>query len=321
MARALTYLSQGRAALREVTEAEAGDVRVRTMWSGLSRGTERLVWNGAVPDSQHRIMRAPFQRGDFPFPVAYGYAAVGMVEAGPPDLLERPVFCLYPHQDRFSVPADAVLPLPDGLPPRRAVLAANMETALNGIWDSGAGPGDRIAIVGGGVLGFLLATLCERMAGTEVFLIDREASRAALADHVNVLFSLPTNAPGDCDVVFHTTATEAGAATALESAGVEATVVEMSWFGDRVPSLPLGEGFHSRRLRYVSSQVGQVAPSRRPRWTHRRRLAKALDLLRDDRLDALITGEVAFEALPEALPDLLAQDAPGLATAIRYEGA
>lgn len=263
-------------------------------------------------------MRAPHQEGDFSFPVKYGYASVGQVEAGPDALCGRPVFCLFPHQDRYLVPEDAAVPLPEALPPRRAILGANIETALNALWDSGAGPGDRIAIVGGGVLGGLLAGLCGCLPGAEVTLIDTNPARESLAAHMNVMFQPPEGSPEACDVVFHTSATESGAVTALGCAGQEARVVELSWFGADMPALPLGEAFHSKRLSYVSSQVGQVAPSRRPRWSHARRMGKALELLCDARYDALITEEIAFENLPDELPRILAPGAPGLATAIRY---
>ena len=289
------------------------------LWSGISRGTERLVFEGRIPPSEYNRMRAPHQTGDFPFPVQYGYSAVGRVIDGPRDWLGRAVFCLFPHQDEFEVSTDALSVLPDGLPPRRAVLAANMETALNAIWDSGVGPGDRIAIVGGGILGGLLAGLLGAIPGAEVTLVDVDLSRVALADHMNVLFREPKDAPVDCDIVFHTSSSGSGAATALGCGGLESRIIEMSWFGDTAPALPLGGAFHSKRLTYQSSQVGHVAPSRRARWSYARRMAKALDLLTNDQYDALITNEVDFDALPSKLPDILAPGAPGLATAVRYE--
>lgn len=294
------------------------DAVVRALWSGISRGTERLVFEGRVPESEHERMRAPFQRGDFPFPVIYGYCMVGEVEDGPRDLLGKAVFALHPHQSRFVLPADALTVLPGDLPPRRATLAANMETALNALWDGGVGPGDRVAVVGGGVLGGLVAGLCGAMPGVETVLIDRNAARRTLADDMNVIFRPPADAPSDCDIVFHTSSSASGLETAIRCAGFEGTVVEMSWHGEgRVP-VPLGGAFHSRRLRLLSSQVGHVSPARRARWSHARRLAKALDLLRDGRFDALLTGEVAFAELPGALPALLAPDAPGLGTVVRY---
>ncbi|MFZ4533201.1 MAG: zinc-dependent alcohol dehydrogenase [Alsobacter sp.] len=301
-------------------DARAGDVvAVRTLWSALSRGTERLVAAGLVPPSEHARMRAPLQDGDFPFPVKYGYCAVGLVEAGPDVLVGRTVFCLHPHQDRFVAPIGLVAAVPAAVPARRAVLAANMETALNGLWDAGAGPGDRIVVVGGGVVGLLAAALAVRLPGSEVTVVDIDPARGAIAAALGASFALPGNAPGDADLVIHTSASPQGLATALGCAGMEATVLELSWHGEGAVPVPLGGAFHSRRLRLVSSQVGQVSPSRRPRWTHGRRLAAALALLDDPRLDALITEEVAFSDLPAAVPRILAPGAPGLVTAVRYE--
>jgi threonine dehydrogenase-like Zn-dependent dehydrogenase len=248
--------------------------------------------------------------------VKYGYCAVGVVEDGPAALTGQTVFALHPHQTRFATPVGFVSPVPDAIPARRAILGANMETALNGLWDSGAGPGDRIAVVGAGIVGLLVAYLAARMPGTSVTLVDVEASRAPVAAALGVAFA--ATPPDDCDVVFNTSASPAGLAAAIEAAGLEGTIVEMSWYGEGTQPVPLGGAFHSRRLRLLSSQVGQVSPSRRPRWSHARRMTTALGLLADDRLDALITAEVAFADLPGAIPVLLAPGAPGLATAIRY---
>lgn len=319
-ARALWYVSRGRAVLRDraLGARKEGDVRVETLWSGLSRGTERLVFEGRVPASEHGRMRAPRQEGDFPFPVKYGYAAVGVVREGPGELLGRTVFALAPHESLFDAPADFVQPVPDHVPARRAVLAANMETALNALWDGGAGPGDRIVVVGAGVVGSLVAALAARLPGAEVTLVDVDLSRRPVAEALGCRFAKPLDSPGGADLVFHTSATSAGLSCALACAGDEATIVEMSWYGEATTSVSLGAAFHSGRLELVSSQVGRVSESRRGRWSYARRLRKALALLDDDRLDALITGEVAFADLPDALPRLFAPGAPGLATAIRY---
>lgn len=314
---ALWYVAPMRAEIRPARlAAAAGDATVRTLWSGLSRGTERLVASGRVPAAEHQRMRAPLQEGDFPFPVKYGYCAVGAVEDGPAALVGRTVFALHPHQSLFTAPPSFLSAVPDGVPARRAILAANMETALNGVWDSGAGPGDRIAVVGAGIVGLLVAHLARALPGSEVTVVDVDPSRAAVAASLGL--ALAAVPPGDCDVVFHTSAAPAGLAAAIEAAGLEATVVEMSWYGDGMQPVPLGGAFHSRRLRLQSSQVGQVSPSRRPRWSYARRMATALGLLADERLDALITAEVAFADLPAAIPALLAPGAAGLATAIRY---
>lgn len=317
---ALFYVAKRRAVLNPVELSTPGEdaALVRTLWTGLSRGTERLVFEGRIPLDEHDRMRAPFQDGDFPFPVKYGYCAVGVVEEGPSELVGREVFCLHPHQDRFIAPVSMLTPLPKGLPARRAVLTANMETALNGVWDSGVGPGSRVVIIGGGVVGLLIGALVAQIPGAEVTLIDIDASRAEIARSLGCNFTKPLDAPGEADVVFHASASAPGLACALSCAGDEAMIVEMSWYGSDTVAAPLGLAFHSRRLKLISSQVGQISPAYRPRWSYRRRLEKALVLLDDARLDALITEEVAFADLPDTLPRLLAPGAPGLCTAIRY---
>lgn len=295
------------------------DCLLTTLWSGVSRGTERLVCEGRVPCSEHERMRAPFQQGDFPFPVKYGYCAVGRVDAGPPDLFGRIAFCLHPHQDRFVAPSSSLVLVPEGVPPRRAILAANMETALNAHWDAGSGPADRIVIVGGGVLGLLVAWLAARLPGAEVTLVDVEPSRAKLASALGFGFALPDAAPRDADIVFHASATAPGLATAIASGGTEARIIELSWYGEGAVPAALGGAFHARRLQLISSQVGLVSASRRARWDYARRARAAMALLADDRLDALITDEVTFHDLPQRLPGLLAPGAPGLTAAICYE--
>lgn len=304
---ALWYVGPGRAEIRNEPLAEAGpgEVRIRALHSGISRGTERLVLAGRVPPSEFERMRAPFMGGSFPFPVKYGYATVGRVEGGPAELRDRLVFALHPHQTIFNVPAEAIVPIPDRVPPARAVLAANMETALNAVWDAAPGPAGRIAIVGAGVVGALVAFLCWRLAGVQVTLVDINPARAELAQKFGVSFAAPDVATPDCDLVIHASGTAAGLATALSLAGFEATVLELSWYGDALVPVPLGAAFHSRRLRLVSSQVGHVAPSHREGWTHHRRLADAVALLADSRLDALLAPAVAFHDLPARLPDIL----------------
>ncbi len=325
-AQALWYVEPGVADLRraQVTPGP-GQALVRTLWSGLSRGTERLVFNGRVPASEYERMGAPLQEGTFPFPVKYGYCAVGVVEDAPeaPDLVGRAVFCLHPHQTLFAAPLAMLTLLREGLSPRRAVLAANMETALNALWDSGAGPGDRITVVGAGLVGLLVAYLAAALPGADVTVVDLDPSRRAIAESFGARFATPAEygGPGDADVVFHASAAAAGLKVALGAAGLEARVVELSWYGEGDVAAPLGGAFHSRRLSLISSQVGHVAPSRRPRWTYARRLAKAVELLGDARLDALISSEVAFADLPQALPALLAPGAKGLATVVRYGAA
>jgi threonine dehydrogenase-like Zn-dependent dehydrogenase len=318
-ATALWIETPGKAALRQRALSPPSDteVRVRALFSGISRGTERLVFEGRVPESEHDRMGCPFMAGAFPAPVSYGYMCVGRVEAGPADLEGREVFCLHPHQDRFTVPAQAVIPLPEGLPAERAILAANMETALNVLWDSRLSFGDRVAVIGAGVIGALTAALACAVPGTDVTLVDINPDREALAAGLGISFASPQAVPADCDVVVHCSATAPGLATALACAGPDARVVEASWHGSGLVGVPLGAAFHSRRLTLVGSQVGNLPPERRPRWSHRRRLAKALELLKPAPFEALVSGETRFAEIPQAYAAIL-NDPATLCHRIRY---
>jgi len=320
VASALWYCGPGHVEVRqEAIAAPQGDeMRVRTLYSAISRGTEALVFNGKIPRSEFERMRAPFMAGTFPFPVKYGYASVGRVEGGPGGLRGRTVFALHPHQDVFNISASATVEIPQGLPPQRAVLAANMETALNAVWDGAPGPSDRIAVVGAGVVGALVAYLCGRIPGVDVTLIDINPRRAELAKALGVDFARPADAKGDCDLVVHASGSADGLRTAIELAGEEATVLEMSWYGDTSVSAMLGGSFHSRRLRLVSSQVGKIAPSHRPRWTHGRRLAAAVALLEDPRLDALLAPMISFQDSVKRLPGILEAESGILCQPISY---
>lgn len=313
-------MEPGHAEIREesLPPLADGEVRVRTLHTGVSRGTEGLVFRGEVPASESQRMRAPFQQGDFPGPVKYGYVNLGVVEAGPSDLLGRTVFCLYPHQTVYQVPASAVIPLPAGVPAARAVLAANLETAINALWDAAPRLGDRIAVVGGGTLGLLVAWLAARLPGCEVQVVDTETGRADVARALGAGFSLPDSARADTDLVVHTSGQGAGLATALRLAAFEATVLELSWYGTRTISVPLGEAFHSQRLTLKSSQVGHVATPQRGRWSHRRRLELALSLLTDPALDRLITHNAPFDELPKVLERLSSGAADTLCHRIDY---
>ncbi|MDI9245608.1 zinc-binding alcohol dehydrogenase [Marinobacter sp. CHS3-4] len=279
---------------------------MRTLYTGISRGTESLVYRGLVPESEYQSMRAPFQEGSFPFPVKYGYANVGTVVEGSDQLLGREVFSLFPHQDEFELPEAALIPLPDGLPAERAVLAANMETAINGLWDGAPRVGDRIAIVGLGVVGMLVAWMASRIPGTRVTALDINPERGLVAERLGVDFATSLE-HDDHDLVIHASGHPDGLATALNLCGQEATLIEMSWYGEQAVPAPLGQAFHSRRLTIRSSQVGQLHPDQRPRWSHRTRMELALNLLQEPVLDHLITGESPFEQLPKVMHSLAGQ--------------
>jgi threonine dehydrogenase-like Zn-dependent dehydrogenase len=301
-------------------EPGPGEVLVRTRYSGISRGTETLVFTGGVPASQHAAMRAPFQEGDFPGPVKYGYLNVGVVEQGPPGLLGRTVFCLYPHQTAYVVPAGAVVELPDGVPPKRAVLAGTVETAVNALWDAAPLVGDRVTVVGAGMVGCCVAALLARFPGVRVELVDTDPGRTTVATELGAEFARPADAAGERDLVVHASATAAGLQRSLDLLAPDGTVIELSWYGDREVGLLLGGSFHSRRLSIRGSQVGTISPARRASRSHADRLALALDLLRDPAFDALITGESRFEQLPDVLAGLAARTLPALCHLVTYSG-
>ncbi len=322
-AQAFWLRAPGHGEIRQVTlpEPGRGEVLVRTLRSGVSRGTETLVFRGAVPRDQYAAMRAPFQEGDFPAPVKYGYLNVGAVEEGPAELRGRTVFCLYPHQTAYVVPAAAVAVVPEDVPPARAVLAGTVETAVNALWDAAPLVGDRVTVVGAGMVGCCVARLLSRFPGVEVTLVDVDPGRAGVAAALGVEFALPDDAGGGRDLVVHASATSAGLQRSLELLAPEATVIDLSWYGDSEVRLSLGGAFHSGRLAIRSSQVGTVSPARSGRRTTADRLALALELLRDPAFDALVSGESRFAELPEVMARLAAGTLPALCHTISYDGA
>ena len=321
-AHAFWLRAPGAGEIRPVTlpEPKQDEVMVRTLRSGISRGTETLVFRGGVPPDQYAAMRAPFQEGDFPGPVKYGYLNVGAVERGPAELRGRTVFCLYPHQTAYVVPASAVTVVPDGVPAARAVLAGTIETAVNALWDAAPLLGDRIAVVGAGMVGCCVARLLSRFPAMQVTLSDVDPGRADVAAALGVDFALPAEADGGCDLVVHTSATSEGLQRSLELLAPEGTVIDLSWYGDNEVRLSLGGVFHSGRLGIRASQVGTVSPARRGRRTTADRLALALELLRDSAFDALLTGQSPFSELPDVMAQLTAGNLPALCHTITYDG-
>jgi threonine dehydrogenase-like Zn-dependent dehydrogenase len=321
-ARAFWLRAPGFGEIRPVTLPAPGrdDVVVRTLWSGVSRGTEALVFRGGVPPDQYATMRAPFQEGDFPGPVKYGYLSVGAVEQGPPELRGRTVFCLFPHQTAYVVPARAVTVVPEDVPPARAVLAGTVETAVNALWDAAPLLGDRVTVVGAGMVGCCVARLLSRFPAVQVTLVDVDAGRAAVAAALGVDFALPAGAADGRDMVVHTSATSAGLQRSLDLLAPEGTVIDLSWYGDTDVRLSLGGAFHSGRLAIRASQVGTLSPARSGSRTTADRLALALDLLRDPGFDALISGQSRFGELPDVMPRLAAGSLPALCHTITYDG-
>lgn len=319
-AQAFWVTAPGRGEIRPVTlRAPAVDeVLVRTLFSAISRGTELLVFAGRVPADQRQAMRAPFQEGELPGPVKYGYLNVGVVEAGPPQLTGRNVFSLYPHQTAYVLPASAVLPIPDGVPAQRAVLAGTVETAINALWDAAPRVGDRACVVGAGMVGCCVARLLAQIPGAHVTLVDVNPARAPIAAALGVAFAAPDEIRGEHEIVVHASATAAGLQLCLNLSAPGGEVLELSWYGTTTVNLALGGDFHSRRLGIRASQVGTVAAARRGTRSSRDRLALALQLLHDPAYDCLLDGISAFTDLPGLLPGLAQR--PGLCHLIRYDG-
>ncbi|HTA32976.1 MAG TPA: zinc-binding alcohol dehydrogenase [Solirubrobacteraceae bacterium] len=308
--------------IRPVTLPEPRDdeVMVRTLRSGVSRGSETLVFRGGVPPGQYVAMRAPFQEGEFPGPVKYGYLNVGVVEQGPAELRGRTVFCLYPHQTAYVVPAAAVTVVPEGVPAARAVLTGTVETAVNALWDAAPLIGDRVTVVGAGMVGCCVARLLSLLPAVQVTLVDVDADRADVAAALGVDFALPDDAADGRDMVVHTSATSAGLQRSLDLLVPEGTVIDLSWYGDTEVRLSLGGVFHARRLGIRASQVGTLSPARSARRSTAGRLALALELLRDPAFDVLITGQSRFCELPDVMERLAAGSLNALCHTITYEG-
>ena len=320
-ARALWIVAARRAEIRAepLPACQSDQVLVQARYSALSRGTERRGVEGRVPASEHQRMRAPMQVGEFSFPLKYGYASVGEVREGPPELLGRAMFCLAPHQTAYVAARQSVVPIPEHVPAARAVLAANMETALNGTWDAEIKAGDRVVVVGAGVVGCLVAFLCARHPAVETTLVDIDPRKAEIARKLGARFALPPEVEGaGADVVVHASGSPLGLVSALTAAGQESRVVELSWFGDAPITLPLGAAFHAQRLSLRSSQVGNHPPSQQARWTYARRMRTAMQLLAAPELDALINSECSFEQLPDRMQQVLSDDQSVLCHRVAY---
>lgn len=291
---------------------------VRTLYTGISKGTEMVVHAGAVPPRVAEQMRAPHQEGQFPGPVKFGYLSVGVVEEGPDGWAGQRVFCLNPHQDRYVVPVSSLTKIPDDVPSRRAVLTGTVETAINALWEAGPRLGDRVAVVGAGLVGGMVATLLRTFPLQRLQLVDLDAGRKKLADTLGVDFTHPDDALADCDIVFHCSASQEGLERSLQLVGDEGDVIEMSWYANRVVTLPLGEDFHARRLSIRASQVGVVARARRHRRTSADRLDLAVSLLKDPVFDAFLTGTSQFAELPNVVQDLAHGNLDALCHVIEY---
>lgn len=313
-----TAPGQGELRSEKIHVPRPGEALVRGLYSGISKGTEMVVHNGAVPPRVASEMRAPHQEGDFPGPVKFGYLSVGIVKDGPEDWKGQRVFCLHPHQDRYVVPIGSLTRIPDNVPSRRAVLTGTVETAINALWEAGPRLGDRVAVVGAGLVGGMVATLLRSFPLQRLQLVDLDPSKQELANTLGVDFVHPDEAQDDCDIVFHCSASQQGLERSLQLVGDEGDVIEMSWYANREVTVPLGEDFHARRLSIRASQVGVVARARRHRRTNADRLNLAVSLLADPVFDAFLTGTSPFQDLPAVVMELAGGSRDALCHVIEY---
>lgn len=297
-------------------------VRIKTLYSGISRGTESLVFNGLIPESEWQTMRCPHQSGAFSFPISYGYSVVGkVIETGPEITKMFPgdiVFVLHPHQEQIVAQGDMVRPVPEEIPAMRAVLAANMETALNGVWDGGVDVHHKVSVIGGGVVGLLTAYLANKVTEATVSVIDINPNKQEIAEKLGLRFATPDDAPAEQDIIFNTSSSETGLQCGLDHLAFEGSLIEMSWYGDKPVQLSLGGRFHSQRLKIISSQVGHVSPSKRTTHGYEGRMAEVMQWLADPLLDHLLEEEIAFKALPDVLPEIFSKESDILCQVVRY---
>lgn len=290
---------------------------VKAQFSAISSGTERTVFSGDVPPVLHEEMRCPYMGGSFSFPVKYGYSLVGEVVAGPESLLYKRVHVLHPHQTLAAVRCEDLLVLPENLPPARATLISNLETAITAVWDSGVHVGDRALVAGFGIIGSLVARLLSGIPGTEVYVTDSDPHKTGLATRMGFALYEPLQHP-DLDVAFNASATAEGLQSAIDSLGTEGRVIELSWYGTHDVHLWLGDTFHSRRKAILCSQVSTIPAAMRTRWSRQRRRELAARLLCDPVFDQHISHVVRFEELPEVFDRLLTMPSDCLSILVEY---
>jgi len=315
---ALWHLSEQESAIRSqsLPELKADKCRIESLFSLVSSGTESLVANGEVPTDLHDSMQVPYMEGDFSFPVKYGYSLVGKVVEGSHNLVGQQVHLLHPHQQHCVVNEADITIIPAGIPPQRAVLASNVETALNAIWDSRLSAGDRVLIIGMGLIGSLVARLASQFPATQVSVADTDPARLALAREQGFSQYEPSDAP--FDVAFHSSGSSAGLQTAIDAVGYEGKVIELSWYGTRSAEVKLGGSFHQQRKQIISSQVSQLPSHQQSRWDYRRRKQTVLNLLQDDGWDDFLTATVDFPEAPALFDKLRQGDRSQLSWTIRY---
>jgi len=314
----LWHLSKSQSAILSInqTKRKETDVEIKSLYSLISTGTERLVAAGQVPISLHQKMRVPYMKGHFTFPLKYGYSLVGEVQSEGA-WQGQLVHLMHPHQDRLWVEEAALTLIPKGLSPKVATLASNMETALNAVWDSQVTVGDRVVIIGFGMIGALVTRLLSLLPAVQVYVVEVNEYRQELVQEMG--FNLLPKGMQDFDCSFHTSASSSGLQQAIDLVGEEGTIIELSWYGARETTVQLGGNFHYQRKRIISSQVGQISSTKIARWTYKRRKKLVFDLLKNPVFEAHLTQELSLSEAPAFFEQLRTGELPnGLGWVIRY---
>ncbi|MEM9671559.1 MAG: zinc-binding alcohol dehydrogenase [Bacteroidota bacterium] len=315
---ALWHLSERESSIRSqsLPPLKTDECLIESLFSLVSSGTETLVANGQVPAELQDSMQVPYMEGSFGFPLKYGYSLVGKVIEGSENLVDRYVHLLHPHQQHCVVKETDVTVIPEGIPPQRAVLASNLETALNAVWDSHLSAGDRVLVVGMGLIGSLVALLASQFPATQIRVAETDPTRQSLAREQGFSLYDPSDTP--FDVAFHSSGSSTGLQTAIDAVGYEGQVIELSWYGTRSAEVKLGGSFHQQRKQIISSQVSQLPAHRQARWDYRRRKQTVLDLLQDDGWDDFLTATVDFTDVPALFDQLRLGDRSQLSWTLRY---
>ena len=290
-------------------------VLVKTLYSGISKGTENLVARGKIHKSQFKIMRCPFQDGNFSFPIKYGYINIGEIIDGPISLTGKKIFTLFPHQTVFEISTKNIN-LIKNKNAKKYLLTANMETAVNIFWDSQAKKNDRILIVGLGSVGLLTAYFFKLKGYKNLYVSDVNLSKKSIAKKLNLNF-IHYNKINNLDCIINTTSNYDVLNNSFTKLNLDGKIIEASWYGEKVGKLNLGNEFHSKRLRIISSQVSNIPLHMQKKHNYRSRLKIAINALNDDKLLLLINSVSKFENLEKNYISIL-KDKNIIIHAIKY---
>ena len=246
----------------EISSINSNEIVVKTLFSGISYGTEKLVYSGKVPKSQRNLMKCPYQEGDFGNDIKYGYINVGKVVDGDKSYLGNNIFSLYPHQDFYKIPSNEALIIPNKIPLSRCLLIPNLETAINAVWDTLPSAGDRILVIGAGIVGLLTAYLINKIPGVNLFIVDKDPSKRKITKKLGINFLDAIPKKFDARFIYECTGDHRILNSLKNNITVNSTICVLSWYGDKKSDIALGENFFSKRAKLIMSQVSKISPAR-----------------------------------------------------------